>query len=143
MPRSRAAWGCEDRPIEMIELDASVAREANSLRRQHRLKLPGAIIWAAARLKESLLLLATREILQSATLESASLIKSEIRGYRPQGALACSSGVLRPRRQIPLPIKEKEFQQLFRLTGQTELIRPDVLVHVEKILWIVFPLDCQ
>jgi hypothetical protein len=39
----------------MIELDASVAREANSLRRQHRLKLPGAIIWAAARLKESLL----------------------------------------------------------------------------------------
>jgi predicted nucleic acid-binding protein len=41
--------------FEMIELDEPVAREAISLRRQHRLRLPDAIIWAAARLRDSLL----------------------------------------------------------------------------------------
>src|ERR1700719_1954881 len=41
--------------FEMIELDEPVAREAISLRQQHRLRLPGAIIWAAARLGNSLL----------------------------------------------------------------------------------------
>jgi predicted nucleic acid-binding protein len=41
--------------FEMIELDEPVAREAISLRQQHRLRLPDAIIWAAARLGNSLL----------------------------------------------------------------------------------------
>jgi predicted nucleic acid-binding protein len=43
------------RYFEMIELDESVAHDAISLRRQHRLKPPDAIIWAAARLNDSLL----------------------------------------------------------------------------------------
>jgi predicted nucleic acid-binding protein len=43
------------RYFEMIELDESVAREAISLRQQHRLRLPDAIIWASARLQDSLL----------------------------------------------------------------------------------------
>jgi predicted nucleic acid-binding protein len=42
------------RYFEMIELDEPVAREAISLRQQHRLRLPDAIIWAAARLRDSL-----------------------------------------------------------------------------------------
>jgi predicted nucleic acid-binding protein len=41
--------------FEVIELDEPVAREAISLRQQHRIRLPDAIIWAAARLKDSLL----------------------------------------------------------------------------------------
>jgi predicted nucleic acid-binding protein len=41
--------------FEMIELDEPVAREAISLRQQHRLRLHEAIIWAAARLRDSLL----------------------------------------------------------------------------------------
>jgi predicted nucleic acid-binding protein len=41
--------------FEMIELDEPLAREAISLRQQYRLRLPDAIIWAAARLKDSLL----------------------------------------------------------------------------------------
>ena len=41
--------------FEMIELDEPVAREAISLRQQHRLRLPDAIIWATARLGNSLL----------------------------------------------------------------------------------------
>jgi predicted nucleic acid-binding protein len=41
--------------FEMIELDEPLAREAISLRQQHRLRLPDAIIWAAARLGNSLL----------------------------------------------------------------------------------------
>jgi len=41
--------------FEMIELDETVAREAISLRQRHRLRLPDAIIWAAARLRNSLL----------------------------------------------------------------------------------------
>ena len=41
--------------FEMIELDEPVAREAISLRQQHRLRLPDAIIWAVARLENSLL----------------------------------------------------------------------------------------
>jgi predicted nucleic acid-binding protein len=41
--------------FEMIELDEPVAREAISLRQQHRLRLPDAIVWAAARLGNSLL----------------------------------------------------------------------------------------
>jgi predicted nucleic acid-binding protein len=41
--------------FEMIELDESVAREAISLRQQHGLRLPDAIVWAAARLRDSLL----------------------------------------------------------------------------------------
>jgi predicted nucleic acid-binding protein len=42
--------------FEMIELDADVARAAISLRRQyHRIRLPDAIIWAAARHRNSLL----------------------------------------------------------------------------------------
>jgi predicted nucleic acid-binding protein len=43
------------RYFEMIELNESVAHDAISLRRQHRLKPPDAIIWAAARLNDSLL----------------------------------------------------------------------------------------
>ena len=41
--------------FEMIELDEPVAREAISLRQQYRLRLPDAIIWAAAKLRHSLL----------------------------------------------------------------------------------------
>ena len=41
--------------FEMIELDEPFAREAISLRQQHRLRLPDAIIWAAAKLRHSLL----------------------------------------------------------------------------------------
>jgi predicted nucleic acid-binding protein len=41
--------------FEIIELDEPVAREAISLRQQHRLRLPDAIIWAAARLRDSVL----------------------------------------------------------------------------------------
>jgi len=41
--------------FEMIELDEPVARKAIALRQQHRLKLPDAIIWASAKLRDSLL----------------------------------------------------------------------------------------
>ena len=41
--------------FEMVELDEPVAREAISLRQQHRIRLPDAIIWATARLRDSLL----------------------------------------------------------------------------------------
>lgn len=41
--------------FEIIELDEPVAREAIWLRQQHRLRLPDAIIWAAARLRHHLL----------------------------------------------------------------------------------------
>ena len=41
--------------FEMIELNEGAAREAIALRRQHRLKLPDAIIWASAKLRENLL----------------------------------------------------------------------------------------
>jgi hypothetical protein len=40
----------------MVELDEPVAREAISLRQQHRIRLPDAIIWATARLRDSLLI---------------------------------------------------------------------------------------
>jgi predicted nucleic acid-binding protein len=35
--------------FELVELDEDVCREAMVLRRQHRLKLPDALIWACAR----------------------------------------------------------------------------------------------
>ena len=41
--------------FEMVELDEPVAREAITLRQQHRLRLPDAIIWASAKLRNSLL----------------------------------------------------------------------------------------
>lgn len=41
--------------FEIVELDEPVAREAILLRQQRRLRLPDAIIWAAARLRDSLL----------------------------------------------------------------------------------------
>jgi predicted nucleic acid-binding protein len=41
--------------FEMVELDEPVAREAISLRQEHRIRLPDAIIWATARFKDSLL----------------------------------------------------------------------------------------
>jgi predicted nucleic acid-binding protein len=41
--------------FEIIELDEPVAREAIALRQQHRLKLPDAVIWASAKLRDSLL----------------------------------------------------------------------------------------
>jgi predicted nucleic acid-binding protein len=41
--------------FEMVELDEPVARETIALRQQHRLKIPDAIIWASARLRDSLL----------------------------------------------------------------------------------------
>ena len=43
------------RQFAVIELDERVAREAIALRQEHRLKLPDAIIWASARLKDALL----------------------------------------------------------------------------------------
>jgi predicted nucleic acid-binding protein len=45
--------------FRIIELDEPGVREAISLRQQHRLRLPDAIIWAAARLRDGVL--ATRE----------------------------------------------------------------------------------
>src|SRR5262249_49500790 len=41
--------------FEMVEFDEPVAREAIRLRKQHRLKLPDAIIWASAKLGDNLL----------------------------------------------------------------------------------------
>lgn len=35
--------------FEMIELDEAIAEEAVNLRRQYRMKLPDAIVWASAR----------------------------------------------------------------------------------------------
>jgi predicted nucleic acid-binding protein len=46
--------------FEMIELDEQVARAAISLRQQHRLRLPDAIIWGAAKLRDSILV--TRDV---------------------------------------------------------------------------------
>jgi predicted nucleic acid-binding protein len=43
------------RQIPVIELDEQIARAAISLRREHPLKLPDAIIWASARIKHTLL----------------------------------------------------------------------------------------
>ena len=43
------------RQFPVIELDEAVAREAITLRQEHRLKLPDAIIWASARLNNGLL----------------------------------------------------------------------------------------
>lgn len=41
--------------FQLVELDASVANLALLIRRQHRLKLPDAIIWASARHADALL----------------------------------------------------------------------------------------
>jgi predicted nucleic acid-binding protein len=43
------------RQFPVIELDEAVAREAITLRQEHRLKIPDAIIWASARLNNGLL----------------------------------------------------------------------------------------
>lgn len=48
------------RDLTMIELDATIAREAIALRREYRLRLPDAIIWASARRHRALLL--TRKV---------------------------------------------------------------------------------
>ena len=42
--------------FEMIELDEPVAREAIELSKEHCLKLPDAVIWASAKLRDSLLI---------------------------------------------------------------------------------------
>ena len=41
--------------IDVVELDEAVAREAIAIRKQHRLRLPDAIIWASARVNHALL----------------------------------------------------------------------------------------
>jgi predicted nucleic acid-binding protein len=43
------------RQFPLVELDELIAREAIALRQAHRLKLPNAIVWASARLREALL----------------------------------------------------------------------------------------
>jgi len=43
------------RHFSIVELDERVARDAIGLRRERRLKLPDAIIWASARLNDALL----------------------------------------------------------------------------------------
>lgn len=43
------------RQFKLVELDASIARAAISFRREHRLRLPDAIIWASARANHALL----------------------------------------------------------------------------------------
>lgn len=43
------------RRFEMVELDAPIARAAISFRKEHRLRLPDAIIWASARVHHALL----------------------------------------------------------------------------------------
>ncbi len=56
--RGEAQWKIREnflRQIPIVELDEPVAREAIVLRRQYRLKLPDAIIWASARLNSALL----------------------------------------------------------------------------------------
>lgn len=42
------------RHFKVIELDAAVTRRAISLRREHRLKLPDAIVWASALVNRAL-----------------------------------------------------------------------------------------
>ena len=44
------------RQFQMIELEPEVARLSISIRREHRLRLPDAIIWASARLHNAVLL---------------------------------------------------------------------------------------
>jgi predicted nucleic acid-binding protein len=46
--------------FEMIELDEAVSRRAIELRRQHRLKVPDAIVFASAKLGDSVLV--TRDL---------------------------------------------------------------------------------
>ncbi|MFC3969681.1 type II toxin-antitoxin system VapC family toxin [Rhizobium lemnae] len=41
--------------FQLVEIDKSVAEEAVRLRRQYRLKLPDAIVWASARVGDCLL----------------------------------------------------------------------------------------
>jgi predicted nucleic acid-binding protein len=48
------------REFSIVELDEHVAREAIGLRKERRVKLPDAIIWASARLSDALLV--TRNI---------------------------------------------------------------------------------
>lgn len=43
------------RHFQLIELDAAVARRAITLRQEHRLRLPDAIIWASALVHRALL----------------------------------------------------------------------------------------
>jgi len=43
------------RRFEVVDVDAAVADEAVRLRRQHRMRLPDAIIWATARSRTALL----------------------------------------------------------------------------------------
>ncbi len=43
------------RHFKLIELDAAVARRAISLRQEHRLRLPDAIVWASALVHRALL----------------------------------------------------------------------------------------
>ncbi len=43
------------RQFKLIELDATVARRAISLRQEHRLRLPDAIIWASALVHRAIL----------------------------------------------------------------------------------------
>ena len=44
------------RQFKIIELDATVARKAISLRKMHRLRLPDAIVWASAQVNRALLI---------------------------------------------------------------------------------------
>ncbi len=44
------------RQFQMIELEPEVARLSITIRREHRLRLPDAIIWASARLHNAVLL---------------------------------------------------------------------------------------
>ena len=43
------------RQFKLIELDAAVARRAITLRQEHRLRLPDAIVWASALTRRALL----------------------------------------------------------------------------------------
>lgn len=43
------------RRFQLIELDAAIARRAISLRQEHRLRLPDAIVWASALVHRALL----------------------------------------------------------------------------------------
>src|SRR5687768_5026008 len=49
------------RQFPIVELDESIARDVITLRQQHRLKLPDAIIWASARVHDALLVSRNRK----------------------------------------------------------------------------------
>jgi predicted nucleic acid-binding protein len=47
---TKADWEAFLEQFEVVEMDEWVCREAITLRQQHRMKLPDAVIWASAKI---------------------------------------------------------------------------------------------